>query len=395
MAKNPQRHKYSDFLSLQRLMVLIATLVNYPGVGGIDQEDKLAQEKGQHHNALELLQQQMMIMAQTVGIELKLPATATLRKDLEFLKDYQILDRRMYRWGYYLGTGVMRKRELKMAFDALESMAIYQGDALAREQYQRLSQRIRGLDLDNQGDFFYPVRRNLNQAIDYTDPEQMWQKNQNRHTLFHYIPQLEEAILKGQPIQVSRKDDFYNQTQPNIGPEEIIPLQLIYYNISWYLLYESCQNNQLIMGRINRFKDYYKLLSSAGRNIKAQEESLKKANKLLTNGWGLNLGSLDEQTKELQNQLIFTKIKVRFYPPVCFFIIEGELRHPKQKIKIKKDDYGQVIYADYLISLPPRSLNEFRFWLQSYGASVEVIAPESLRQIHRQNAIALTKRYET
>ena len=395
MTKKSDSHKYSDFSSFQRLMLLITTLVNYPGIGCIPEAEKSTRQKGQHHSALKLFQQQIMVTAEESGISISIPATSTLRKDLEFLRDYHILDRRMYRWGYYLGTGVMTKRELKIAFDALKSMAIYQADALAREHYQRLSQRIRGLDLESQGDFFYPVRRNLNQAIDYTDPEQMWQKNQNRHTLFHYIPELEEAILKGQAIQVSRKDDFYNHTSPNIGPEEIIPLQLIYYNISWYLVYESCHNNQLIMGRINRFKDYYKLLSSAGRSLKAQEESLKKANKLLTNGWGLNLGSLEEQIKELQNQLTFIKIKVRFYPPVCFFIIEGELRHPKQKIKITKDDYGQVLSADYLISLPPRSLNEFRFWLQSYGASVEVIAPESLRQIHRENAIALTKRYET
>jgi hypothetical protein len=44
-------------------------------------------------------------------------------------------------------------------------------------------------------------------------------------------------------------------------------------------------------------------------------------------------------------------------------------------------------------ALPPRSLNEFRFWLQRYGACAEVIYPSSLRQLHDEEAIALSARY--
>jgi len=42
----------------------------------------------------------------------------TLRKDLETLRRYGILDRQMYRWGYYLGTGALRRDELQVAFNA-------------------------------------------------------------------------------------------------------------------------------------------------------------------------------------------------------------------------------------------------------------------------------------
>jgi hypothetical protein len=43
-------------------------------------------------------------LTDALGIELPddYPATATIRKDLETLRDYGILDKRMYRWGYYL-----------------------------------------------------------------------------------------------------------------------------------------------------------------------------------------------------------------------------------------------------------------------------------------------------
>lgn len=393
MAKKPKLHRYSDLLSFQRLMLLIATFINYPGIGCCEDEHSKGEN---HHNALALLQTQMEIIAENLHINIEKPAIATLRKDLETLREMGILEKRMYRWGYYVGTGVMNKQELKIAFDALESMAIYQGDTVARQIHRKLKKRIKGLDILKKDDFFYPIRRNLNRAINYTDPEEMILKGRNQHNLYHRIEELETAIIKGQAIEVSRKKDLYNNgKKTNIGIEIIIPLQLIYYDIAWYLIYENCANNQFIIGRINRFSDYFKMVSSAGRNIEAQKESLKNVEILLTNGWGLNLGNKVEQELELQGKLTLEKIKIKFYPPVSNFIREGELRHPKQRIKLTKSNTNnEVLYLDYFISLPARSLNEFLFWLQRYGDGVEVIYPENLREKHHKNSINLTKLYE-
>jgi predicted DNA-binding transcriptional regulator YafY len=370
-------------------MLLIATLINYPGIGC--REDEESTEN--HHNALALLQNQMEITAKNLPINIEKPAVATLRKDLETLREMGILEKRMYRWGYYLGTGVMNKQELKIAFDALESMAIYQGDTVARQIHSQLKKRIKGLDINKKEDFFYPIRKNLNRAINYTDSEEMILTGRNQRNLYHRIPELETAIIKGQAIEISRKEDLFNQG--NIGLEIIIPLQLIYYNIAWYLVYENCVNNQLIIGRVNRFSNYFKVVSLAGRHIEAQKESLKKTEFLLKNGWGLNLGNKEEQELELQGKLTLEKIKVRFYPPVSQFIKEGELRHSQQSIKLTKNSTdNKILYLDYFITLPPRSLNEFLFWLQGYGSYVEVIYPESLRKEHKKGAIELTKRYD-
>jgi WYL domain len=390
MSKKPNLHLYSDLKSFQRLMLLIASLVNNPGIGCFEEE--LSQETNDHHNALSLLQEKIIIIAQDINIDIEKPAIPTLRKDLETLKNFGILEKRMYCWGYYLGTGTMNKDELKIAFDALESMAIDQGDTVARQIYHKLKKRMKGLKLTEKDDFFYPVRKNLNRPINYTDPEEMISKGQNQNNLYHHIEKLETAIIKGQIIEISRKKDYYNQG--NLGIEVIIPLQLIYYDIAWYLIYETSENNQLIIGRVNRFSNYFKVISEAGRNIEAQKNSLKKAEILLTNGWGLNLGKLEDQELELQRKLTLEKIKIRFYPPVSKFIYEGELRHRKQQIKLTKNNTNnEVLYLDYYISLPPRSLNEFLFWLQRYGDSAEVIYPESLRKLHSEKAIALTKLY--
>ena len=383
MAKHPLLHPHSDLKSFQRLMLLILTIINHPNLGT---------EEDSNTNVIHQLQEKIISTAQQYHIDIPTPAIATLRKDLETLREYNILEKRMYRWGYYFGTGIMTKPEFKTAFDALESMANYQKDATAKKIYQQLEKRIRGLKLKTKDDFFYPIKRNYNRAVNYTDPEEMILTGNNQKTLYHHIPSLEEAIIKGQAIEISRKKDPYNQG--NIGIEIIIPLQLIYYNIAWYLVYENCANGHFIIGRLNRFSDYFRLLSPAGRNIQAQKECLKNVEQLLTNGWGLNLGNLEEQQLELKGKLTLEKIKVRFYPPVSNFILEGDLRHSKQKIKVTKDNYNnQILFVDYFISLPPRSLNEFLFWLQSYGSCVEVIYPENLRDRHKEGAIDLFQRY--
>jgi len=45
-----------------------------------------------------------------------------------------------------------------------------------------------------------------------------------------------EAISKGQAIEISRGSDPY--LRGYIGPLQIWPLQLIYHDIAWYLIYE-------------------------------------------------------------------------------------------------------------------------------------------------------------
>ncbi|MDJ0618405.1 MAG: hypothetical protein QNJ63_16950 [Calothrix sp. MO_192.B10] len=133
----------------------------------------------------------------------------TIRKDLETLHRYGILDRRMYRWGYYLGTGAMSQDELKVALNALASQGQFQGDPQLQRIHETLSKRLKGLDMELEGKLFYSVRQYLNRAIIYTDPEEMAAKGENRDTLFHQLPVLETAISQGQAIEISRGVDFY------------------------------------------------------------------------------------------------------------------------------------------------------------------------------------------
>lgn len=97
MVRKPTLHPYADRLAFERLMLLIATLVQHPGVGAIDRDAPLTDTGC--HDALVAVQAQLQAIAVTAGIELPkdYPATPTIRKDLETLRRYSILDRRMYR----------------------------------------------------------------------------------------------------------------------------------------------------------------------------------------------------------------------------------------------------------------------------------------------------------
>ncbi len=390
MAKKPTIHPYSDLSAFERLMLLIATLIKYPGVGAFQSEETPTEG---HRNGLQEVQTYLQKTARELNIELTNYSLPTINKDLQKLRAYGILDRRMYRWGYYLGTGAMSQNELQVAFEALASAAKYQGNPQTRRIYETLSQRLRGLDLELKGQLFYPIRQYLNRAINYTDPEEMMAKRENRNNLFHQLDLVEEAISQGQAIEISRSSAPYQRKQ--IGLMEVWPLQLIYYDIAWYLIYENCSNNHLAVGRVNRFENHCQILTPTGRGLAAQQQSLAKAHKLLENGWGLYLGQPEEQQPELRGELKLETVQVKFFPPVIPFILEGERRHPKQKVSpgLKDKLTGQPAYITYEISLPPRSLNEFSLWVYRYSHNAQVISPPELVEKHRLAAEALIKRY--
>ena len=108
------------------------------------------------------------------------------------------------------------------------------------------------------------------------------------------------------------------------------------------------------------------------------------------------LGTADEQRQELESNSSLITAKVRFFPPVIHFILEGERRHPSQRLYKGPIDRttGELTYLDYIVKLPPRSLLEFSLWVYRYMNNAEVLKPDTLRQQHRQAAQALATRYQ-
>jgi hypothetical protein len=393
MPKKLERHDYSDKQAFERLLIAIATIIKYPGIG-CQQEEK---EEGQAHEGLQEVQEKMREIAADLGRswDEDYPAVSTIRKDFQTLKDYLILDRRMYRWGYYLGTGGLDLNELSYALDALTSQAKYQADHLSKKIVQRVTRRLKGLNLERHGHLLYPIRQQIDSSIVYTDPIEMRVRQTYRETLFEKLEMLEAAILGRQTIEINRVRDPFGR---NLGQYRVIPLQIIYSNIAWYLIGQTPdEKGHLFTTRLDRHSDYLQIIhvpttkpNKKEEILKKQQENLNKAHQLLHTGWGLNLGSPEEQQAELNNKLEFIPITVRFWGEVIPFIKEGEKRHPSQQIKDgKKDDYGKPKYVDYCVKLPPRSVNEFMFWVYRFMDSAQVIEPDYLVENQRKKAQAI------
>lgn len=377
MVKQPEIHPYSDRASFDRLLLLLSALVNAPGIGEGDKTERIT-----------AIQQQMQKIAAKLQISLPWYAEPTLQKDLGILRQYGILERPVYRHGYYVGTGVMDYKDLHLALNALASQAKYQGDARSRQVYQKIGQRLGGQKFESDGTLFYPVRLQFNRPTTYTDPDEMMRKQAFRNTLFHQLEQVETAILEGLPLEIYAQHRNHH--------ESIYPLQLLYYDVAWYLLCEDIHTQHLKVYRMDRLANHVRQLQKSGRGIDAQQNSLQSVHQLLRAGWGLFLGTLEEQHQEIAGTLPFEQVKVRFYGDAMSLILEGEQRHSTQKVRAGKLDQitGQPGYVEYQVKLPPRSLQEFGRWINRYMENVRIIAPATLAEQHLQRAKQLLQRYQ-
>ena len=389
MPKTNDLHPYSDSQAFDRLMLLIATFIHYPGIGCPDRDGKSSQTV---HESLDAVKEKVCEVAHQYDIPLSKYSVPTLRKDLVTLRKYGILEERIYRWGYFLGTGAMSFQELQVAVNALASMAKYQHSSQAIRIYEDLSKKLRNKkdlgsqDLDST-DFLYPLRSQIDRAIVYTDINEMIERKKNRYNLYLSLDRVEKAILNGQAIEIFRYVEPYsNQT----GYIKVFPLQLIYHDIAWYLLYEYVDDGHLEVERIDRFTDHIQLVNQP-RRIELQKISLNVALRLIKNGWGLFLGEPFQQQLEIRGNLEYTNIKVRFFAPVIRFIEEGEKRHIRQSI----DKSGKPNYVDYSISLPRRSINEFCRWVNQFVHNAQVLEPSDLVESYQSMVQQLTKLYKS
>ncbi len=380
MPKTTDLHPHSDRQAFDRLMLLIATFIQHPGIGCPDRGNNAQSAL----ESLEAVKEIVGEVAKQYDIPLTKYSIPTLRKDLVTLRKYGILEKRIYRWGYFLGTGVMSLQDLQVALNALASMAQYQRSPQAIRIYDDLENKLR--TKSESPNILYPVRSQIDRAIIYTDIDEMFDRNRNRYNLYQSLAQIESAIPIGQAIEIHRYVDPYSN---NIGYLQVFPLQLIYHDIAWYLLYEYVDNGHLEIERVDRFTDQIKLVDQL-RGIDLQRSRLTVALQLIKNGWGLYLGEQDKQMEEIAGNHEYMHIKVRFFAPVIPFIEEGEKRHFSQSL----DKRGKPDYLDYSITLPKRSLNEFCRWVNQFMDNAQVLEPPELVTRYRSRAKQLANLYK-
>jgi hypothetical protein len=203
---------------------------------------------------------------------------------------------------------------------------------------------------------------------------------------------LEESIIQGQAIELFRSRNPYRTGETQYM--QVYPLQLVYADIAWYLLHEDCESGHLALSRLDRLSDHFQPIEGKQQDTKQQWQSLQVAHRLLETGWGLFLGTTEEQRLEKLGQLEPVEVTVRFFPEVMGFILEGEKRHPAQKIHMgPKGKDSRPEYVDYTVTLPRRSLNEFCHWVCRFMGNTQFISPPELIKKHKKMAQDLLVRY--
>jgi predicted DNA-binding transcriptional regulator YafY len=212
--------------------------------------------------------------------------------------------------------------------------------------------------------------------------------------ILHPFEEVAEAIEQGQAIAISRTRDPYHTSSLEI--HQVWALQLMHYDQAWYLLYETCDRPHLVIERLDRLSDYCQRLPDQQRSLAVQRQRLQDASTLLDQGWGLYLGNLTEQQAELQKQLKFERVKVRFFPPMTTLILEGKLRHRSQTVipGAKDPVTGRFEWVDYQVKLPRRSLQEFKWWVCRHMEKAQILAPDDLAEEHLRSAQQLVARYQ-
>ncbi|MEH2080374.1 MAG: hypothetical protein V7K89_10275 [Nostoc sp.] len=103
------KHSYTTLPAFERLLLLIATFARNPGVGC---NDPMQSDSDISHDTLQLVQLYLQKVASELDVELLRYSPHTIQSDLKTLRRYGLLDRRAYRWGYYIGMGLMNREEL-------------------------------------------------------------------------------------------------------------------------------------------------------------------------------------------------------------------------------------------------------------------------------------------
>ncbi|MCY7367596.1 MAG: WYL domain-containing protein [Chamaesiphon sp.] len=388
MKKQSHSHPYQDRTALNRLLLLIALFIRSPGIGYPDEDDPAP--TAAHHNALVAVAAGLKQLSIDLNLEIAAYSLPTLRKDLEFLRKCGVIEERMYRWGYYLGTGVFSPPELPIALQAIKDIGERLGDPAIENLYHKLAKRMRGLQLSDVA--LYPVRSQLNRGIVCTNPAQMHELMVDRETLFDRLSELETAIVTGQGIEIY----YARSPDPTDSARhwQIYPLQLLYYEVAWYLICEEIDSGYLAAIRLDRLSSHLRQLPDLPpRGKLAQLDRLKVVERLLKNGWGMSLGTKQQQLQELNGGSTI-EVKVRFFEEVAPFIREGEKCHPRQQIKVgRKTADGRLIFINYSAILPERSLDEFFRWVRRFGSQALVLAPKKYVEEFEHEAKLLVERY--
>jgi predicted kinase len=335
---------------------------------------------------------------------------ATLRKDIEkLLTPYGFRHRNdNVRHGYAIGTALLSAHRLREIHGVVSQAAGRLADPTAQDLLNELEQRLRwaGIALESAP----PVRAFANRSIvssALVRPDSLAAERQ--------AEALETAIVERRRIELERYASVGSYAGSPSGSFRVWPLQLLFHNIGWYLVYEE---DALGTGegliRSERIDRLALRRSERGnrRGDDAHALALKRLELLLHHSGGIYFGdNLEEQlplaspnARLRARQLVTLRFGCQGW---CFaFIREGLQRYPVEHTRFSKplpgDHWWHHPKAPHVLEpgspadthpypveldLPPWTVAsdiDLRNWLFGFGAGIRIESPPQLRQEHRQ-----------
>jgi predicted kinase len=335
----------------------------------------------------------------------------TVRKDIEkVLKPYKILPNFPLRDGYFAGTAILSKQELIKVFGVLQSQAKSLDDPIALDIYETFAERM--AQSKQEVAQVYPVRGIANRCI--VDPEFL-----PKDALYRNLQLLEEAIAKGQLLELNRFPGGGKFAGDKEGFFLAYPLQIVFYSLAWYLGFECEGPKDSGLFRFERLDRLF-IGQPQGkvRSREEQEKSLQKLQKLCSASAGIFLGySVSDQQEFLsknkqEREKVCVTVELWFNDTIFRFVAEGTKRFPPQQMKMSPPVEGGKIALPksifslsqtgdnrfpnrFRVVLPNWCLNDVDFlrWIVGFGGNVKVVQPQELVDKVKKIGEAIVKVY--
>ena len=344
---------------------------------------------------------------------------ATLRKDIEkILTPYGFRTRNdNVRHGYAIGTALLSVHRLKEVHGVVSQAAGRLADPTAQDLLAELEQRLHwgGIELDAAA----PVRAFANRSIvssALVRPDSLAAERQ--------AELLETAIVEHRRIELERYVSVASFQDSPSGSFRAWPLQLLFHNIGWYLIYEEDnvgrEEGLIRSERIDRLA-----LRRSERGYRRGEEAHANALARLQTLLHLSGGIYFGDNLEAQLQLCSPTAKVRAQALTTLrfccqswsfaFIREGLQRYPIEHTRYSKPLAGDTWWhhpkAPHVLEpgsaadshpypveldLPSWTVErdvDLRNWLFGFGAGIRIEAPAALREEHRSRALETAELY--
>jgi predicted kinase len=334
--------------------------------------------------------------------------TATLRKDLEkLLTPYGFRNRHdNVRHGYCLGAAVLSPARLREVHNVVRQAAGRLADPSAQDLLAELDERLGWAGIS--ADALPPVRSYARHAVVDTALVRRDSLAAPRRA-----EAIEAAIVAHRRVRLQRYPGVGSFADSPVGELRVWPLQLIFHNVGWYLLFEDDaigQEQGLIRSeRLDRLA----LPRGDGDLRRSSEQhaaALNRLERLLHHSGGIYFGSdLEQQlavasaSAQRRSQALIT-LRFSCAPWAFAFLREGLQRYPIEHVRFSRplpgDSWWHHPKAPHVLEpgpaasshpypveldLPPWTVAadiDLRSWLFAFAGGIRIDQPDALRREH-------------